>query len=113
MAVPLFPIISSVQSKEALDRPCYGVYQTCFEVVVFGSHGPAFVFTGYEAEYRVCDAGALRAEPLAPFILRGPKNGPRRVHTHIHTRGACVGDRSWCAVSVTVCRVRVSRVCSG
>ena len=63
------PIISSVQSKEALDRPCYGVYQTCFEVVVFGSHGPAFVFTGYEAEYRVCDAGALRAEPLVPLYL--------------------------------------------
>ena len=63
------PIISSVQSKEALDRPCYGVYQTCPDVVVFGSHGPAFVFTGYEAEYRVCDAGALRAEPLVPLYL--------------------------------------------
>ena len=62
------PIISSVQSKEALDRPCYGVYQTCPDVVVFGSHGPAFVFTGYEAEYRVCDAGALRAEPLATLL---------------------------------------------
>ena len=73
MAVPLFPIISSVQSKEALDRPCYGVYQTCFEVVVFGSHGPAFVFTGYEAEYRVCDAGALRAEPLVPLYLARSK----------------------------------------
>ena len=63
------PIISSVRNrrKRRLERP--SVYQTCFEVVVFGSHGPAFVFTGYEAEYRVCDAGALRAEPLVPLYL--------------------------------------------
>ena len=59
--------------RGALDRPCYGVYQTCPDVVVFGSHGPAFVFTGYEAEYRVCDAGALRAEPLVPLYLARSK----------------------------------------
>ena len=38
---PAFPaIISSVQSKEALDRPCYGVSQTCHRS---SSHVPWFL----------------------------------------------------------------------
>ena len=67
------PIISVRPIEGSAGSPMLWCYQTCFEVVVFGSHGPAFVFTGYEAEYRVCDAGALRAEPLVPLYLARSK----------------------------------------
>ena len=73
-AVPLSAIISSVQSKEAPDRPCYGVSQTCPDVLrrrfrgfctVFGFSlfGRVGVNPGISQWYRVGDAGALRAEP--------------------------------------------------
>ena len=73
-AVPFSAIISSVQSKEAPDRPCYGVSQTCPDVLrrifrgfctVFGFSlfGRVGVNPGISQWYRVGDAGALRAEP--------------------------------------------------
>ena len=73
-------IISSVQSKEAPDRPCYGVSQTCPDVLrrrfrgfctVFGFSlfGRVGVNPGISQWYRVGDAGALRAEPLATLCL--------------------------------------------
>ena len=84
MAVPLFPIISSVQSKEAPDRPCYGVSQTCPDVLrrrfrgfctVFGFSllGRVGVYSGISQWYRVGDAGALRAKPLATLCLARSK----------------------------------------
>ena len=61
-------IISSVQSKEAPDRPCYGVshvlrptfrgFCTVFGFSLFGRVG---VYSGISQWYRVGDAGALRA----------------------------------------------------
>ena len=90
MAVPLFPIISSVQSKEAPDRPCYGVSQTCPDVLrrrfrgfctVFGFSlfGRVGVYSGISQWYRVGDAGALRAEPLATLCLaRSKKNSQQK-----------------------------------
>ena len=84
MAVPLYAIIfSSVQSKEAPDRPCYGVSQTCSRsssdvpwfctVFGFSLFGRVGVYSGISQWYRVGDAGALRAEPLATLCLARSK----------------------------------------
>ena len=82
-------IISSVQSKEALDRPCLGGqnlfpffvrdsvgFCTVFGFSLFGRVG---VYSGISQWYRVGDAGALRAEPLATLCLaRSKKNSQQK-----------------------------------
>ena len=77
---PAFPaIISSVQSKEAPDRPCLAFAKLeptffCSDQVVFARYSDfrylvVWVWTGISQWYRVGDAGALRAEPLATLCL--------------------------------------------
>ena len=108
---PSFPaIISSVQSKEALDRPWYGVSQTCSAgrevcdvlrrrfrgfctVFGFSLFGRVGVYSGISQWYRVGDAGALRAEPLAPFVLRGQNQQEITTRTVIWARQLVASER--------------------
>jgi len=83
-------IISSVQSKEAPDRPCYGVSLTVLRLrfrdfcTVFGFSlfGRVGVYSGSSQWYRVGDAGALRAEPLATFCLARSKHTKYVLNMH-------------------------------
>ena len=109
-------IISSVQSKEAPDRPCYGVSQTCPDVLrrrfrgfctVFGFSlfGRVGVYSGISQWYRVGDAGALRAEPLATLCLARSKE--IEVETEAHTTHM---SRSECSRSLRHGRRRTVQI---
>ena len=121
MAVPLFPIISSVQSKEAPDRPCYGVSQTCPDVLrrrfrgfctVFGFSlfGRVGVYSGISQWYRVGDAGALRAgralsHPLSCAVKKS--NVRKRYERETLNSLARHWARDWRALALTRVRKRI------
>ena len=84
MAVPLFrdhfvrpiegsagsPMFSVCQTGTDVLRPTFRVFCTVFGFSLFGRVG---VYSGISQWYRVGDAGALRAEPLATLCLARSK----------------------------------------
>ena len=63
---------------------------TVFGVSLFGRVG---VYSGISQWYRVGDAGALRAEPLAPFVLRGQNQQETTTRTVIWARQLVAKER--------------------